>query len=219
MVVRRVRELSAEGAAVLTTAGGWRTGLALRADSATVGAMHDSAWGVASSVPVWQRLLVGKNPRVTLLRALILGLTCWLVFRHLVLPVRVTGISMEPTLRNGSVNLVSRLPYFWREPQRGEIVAIRTTGRSIMYLKRVVALPLETVEIRAGRVFINGRRLDEPYLENPQPWELERRVLGPEDYVVIGDNRTMPMELHWGGVIKRERIVGKALWPGGRKRA
>jgi signal peptidase I len=161
---------------------------------------------------------VGKNPKVTMLRAVILGLGCWLTFRHVVLPVRVIGISMEPTLRNGSVNLVNRLPYFWREPRRGEIVALRTTGPSVMYLKRVIALPSESVEIRGGTVLIDGQPLAEPYLKDPQPWELDRRVLGPQDYAVIGDNRTMPMELHWSGVVRRNRILGKALWSGSQNR-
>ena len=181
-----------------------------------VSAMRDTASGQVASVPLWQRLIVGKNPKVTLVRAAILGLCCWLTFRHVLLPVRVTGISMEPTLRDGTVNVVNRLPYFWREPRRGEIVAIRTTGTSVMYLKRIIAVPGEPVEFRRGTVLVNGEELAEPYLKNSQPWNLERRELGPDEYLVIGDNRTMPMELHWGGVIKRGKIVGKALWSGNR---
>ena len=63
-----------------------------------------------------------------------------------------------------------------------------------------------------GQVWIDGRPLDEPYLEDAEPWEIERRTLGAEDYLVMGDNRTMPKELHAGGVIKRNRIVGSILW-------
>jgi len=177
-----------------------------------IGAMRDPASGPVASVPLWQRMLVGKNPKVTLVRALLLGVGCWLVFRHVLLPVRVNGISMEPTLRNGSVNLVNRVPYLWREPRRGEIVAIRTTGTSIMYLKRIIALPSESVEVQRGEVWIDGQLLDEPYSREAEPWEIERRTLGPEDYFVMGDNRTMPKELHWGGAIKRSRIVGSTLW-------
>jgi signal peptidase I len=167
-----------------------------------------------TTTPIWQRLVIGKNPKITLVRAVILGLACWLTFRHVLLPVRVVGISMEPTLHDGSVNLVNRLPFLWREPQRGEIVALRTTGMSVMYLKRIIALPRETLEIKAGRVLIDGQPLDEPYLTPPQPWELKQRVLGGDEYAVIGDNRTMPMELHWAGVVKRSKIVGKAVWSG-----
>jgi len=174
--------------------------------------MRDLASGPRVPVSLWQRLTVGKNPKVTLVRAIVLGLGCWLTFRHVLLPVRVSGISMEPTLRNGSVNLVNRLPYLWREPRRGEIVALRTTGTSIMYLKRIIALPGESVELRGGQVRINGRALDEPYLKEAEPWEIERRTLGLADYFVMGDNRTMPRELHWGGVVKRNRIVGRTLW-------
>jgi signal peptidase I len=194
---------------------GW---LVRRRDSAILRGVRVTRTGQTAPVPLWQRLVWGGNARITVLRAALLGLACWLTFRHLLLPVRVSGISMEPTIHNGSVNLVNRLPYFWREPRRGEIVALRTTGTSIMYLKRIVGLPNETVEIRAGAVLIGGRPLEEPYLKDPQAWEWRRRTLGPEDYLVIGDNRTMPMELHEAGVVKRARIVGKALWQQGRTR-
>lgn len=174
--------------------------------------MRDPTSGSVAPVPLWQRVIVGRNPKVTLVRALVLGLLCWLTFRHVLLPVRVSGISMEPTIRNGSVNLVNRLAYLWREPRRGEIVALRTTGTSVMYLKRIVALPRESVELRGGTVWIGGRALEEPYLKEAEPWELDRRTLGPDDFLVMGDNRTMPRELHWGGVVKRNRIVGRTLW-------
>lgn len=170
--------------------------------------------GQADAVPLWQRVIIGRKPRVTLLRAALIGLTCWITFRHVLLPVRVSGISMEPTLRNGSINLINRMPYWWREPRRGEIVAIRTTGTSVMYMKRIVAMPNETVEIRAGRVFINGQPLAENYVKNPDPWEMQPRKLGPDEYLVFGDNRSMPMELHVAGVVRRDRIVGRAIWQG-----
>lgn len=158
-------------------------------------------------------MLVGRNPRVTLVRAAVLGLACWVLFRHVLLPVRVTGISMEPTLRNGTVNLINRLAYVWHEPRRGDIVALRTTGTSVMYLKRIVALPNETVEIRAGTVWIDDRPCEEDYVQQPASWDWARRTLGPDDYLVIGDNRTMPMEYHAAGVVKRRRIAGRAVWP------
>lgn len=179
--------------------------------------MRDGCVDQAGGVPLWQRLTVGRNPRLTLIRAVVLGVACWVTFRHLILPVRIVGISMQPTLQDGSVNLVNRLPYFWREPTRGEIVGIRTTGTSVMYLKRIIALPGEQVEIRLGHVLVNREPLSEPYLTDAQPWVLEPRTLARDEYLVIGDNRTMPMELHWGGVIKRERIIGKAVWSGARK--
>jgi len=176
--------------------------------------MRDGASDQAARVGLWRRLLIGRNPKLTLIRAALLGLVCWLTFRHVLLPVRVSGISMEPTLRNGSVNLINRWPYWWREPRRGEVVAIRTTGRSVMYLKRIVALPGETVEIRAGRVFVNDRPLAEPYVHEPEPWQMEPRTLGREEYLVFGDNRSMPIELHLAGVVKRYKIVGRAVRQG-----
>lgn len=160
----------------------------------------------------WLRLAVGKNPKITLIRAVILGLGCWLLFRHVLLPVRITGISMEPTYRNRSVNLVNRLPYLYRAPRRGEVIAIQTTGPSVMYLKRILALPGERVELRGGRLTIDDQPVPEPYVNGKEPWDFPPRLLDSDEYLVLGDNRTMPIESHAGGVIKRWRIVGPVLW-------
>ncbi|HNQ88766.1 MAG TPA: signal peptidase I [Verrucomicrobiota bacterium] len=161
---------------------------------------------------LWLRLIVGKNPRVTLIRAAILGLACWLLFRHGLLPVRITGISMEPTYRNRSINLVNRFPYLYRQPRRGEVIAIQTTGPSVMYMKRILGLPGEQVELRHGKLFINNDLLPEPYVHGDEPWDFPRRTLKPDEYLVLGDNRSMPIESHAGGVIQRWRIVGPVLW-------
>ncbi|MCX8107381.1 MAG: signal peptidase I [Verrucomicrobiae bacterium] len=168
----------------------------------------------SSAVPLWRLVLFGRNPRVTIVRTCLLCAVAWLIFRHVLLPVRVQGISMEPTLRNGSVNLINRIPYWRREPRRGEIVAIRTTGTRVMYLKRIVALPNETIEIKAGRVLVDGQPLVEDYVTNAHTWEMKPRTLGPDEYFVLGDNRSMPMEDHVAGVVKRTRIVGKSVYQG-----
>lgn len=166
-------------------------------------------------VPWWQIVTVGRNPRVTVVRLIVLAGLTFFVLRYLFLPVRVTGISMLPTYRDGERRFVNRVLYRFRAPERGDIVAIRTTGLSILYMKRIIGLPGERVRIRRGVVLINGEPLDEPYLEKPLPWNWppkgEERVLGPDEYLFIGDNRTMPVELHEFGVQKRSRIVGKVV--------
>jgi len=160
----------------------------------------------------WLRLMaVGRNPKVTLARAATLAATCFIVFKFILLPIRVEGISMSPNYKDRSVNFVDRLAYLWHEPRRGDVVAIRLAGVHVMYLKRIIGLPGETVAFTNGRVLINDQPLDEPYEKTACDWNLPPKKLGPDEYFVVGDNRTMPWEDHMFGKVERARIVGKPI--------
>ena len=160
----------------------------------------------------WLRIVViGRNPRVTLVRVAVLIVTCFVVFKFILLPARIEGISMLPTYQDRSVNFVNRLAYHWHEPRRGDVVGIRLAGPHVMYMKRIIGLPGETVAFVGGRVLINDEVLDEPYEKSPCDWNLLPVKLGPDEYFVVGDNRTMPSENHVFGKAGRDRIVGKAI--------
>ena len=162
--------------------------------------------------PWWIRLVVGRRPKRTLLRAAVLAVILVVVFRYVLLPVRVQGISMWPTYRDQQWSLVNRLAYVWSEPRRGDVVCVRfTAGERVMLLKRVVALPGETVGFRNGRLHVNGQPVDEPYVRTSCDWEEPERRLGPDEYYVVGDNRSMPREDHLHGIAERWRIVGKLI--------
>ena len=134
------------------------------------------------------------------------------MFRYLLLPVRVAGTSMEPTYRDRSVNLVNTLRYRFRPPRRGEVAVIAFAGRRVMLLKRIVGLPGELVAFKDGRLFIDGRPVEEPYLVKPCRWNLAGETVGPDEFFVVGDNRTMPIEEHTHGRVKKSRLVGAPLW-------
>ena len=158
-----------------------------------------------------QIVLIGRNPKVTLVRIVVLAVTCFVVFEFILLPARIEGISMLPTYQDRSVNLVNRLAYLRHEPRRGDVVGIRLAGYHVMYMKRIIGLPGETVAFVEGRVLINGEVLDEPYEKLPCDWSYPPVRLGPDEYFVVGDNRTMPWERHTFGRATRDRIIGKAL--------
>lgn len=162
--------------------------------------------------PSWLRVIIlGRNPRFTLIRAACLAATAFVIFRFILLPIRVTGGSMEPNYHDRSVNFINQLAYRWHEPQRGDVVGVRFAGPSVMLLKRVVGLPGELIGFRNGRVTVNGEALDEPYIKLPTDWARHPVQLGPDDYFVVGDNRSMPIENHMLGITKRERIIGKPI--------
>src|SRR5450759_3328711 len=163
-------------------------------------------------LPGWLRIvLIGRNPKTTLVRVAVLIVTSFVVFKFILLPIRVEGISMLPNYKDRSWNLVNRFAYLRHEPQRGDVVSIRLAAPHVMYMKRIIGLPGETVAFANGRVLINGEVLDEPYEKSPCDWNRPPVKLEPDEYFVVGDNRTMPWEDHKFGKVERGRIIGKAI--------
>ena len=155
--------------------------------------------------------MIGRNPIHTLFRIVLLVATCAVLRLFVLWPIRVQGPSMMPTYHENQISVVNHLAYRWSEPKRGDVVAIRFSGPSILLMKRVVGLPGETVAFHNGRLHINGVELTETYVRNPCRWNLPPERLNPDEYFVVGDNRVMRIEDHELGSASRERIMGKVL--------
>src|SRR5712664_2056615 len=138
--------------------------------------------------------------------------------------VHVEGLSMWATLDDNDYLIANKIDYRLHNPQRGDIIILRPpTDNSKDFIKRVIALPGERILIRAGVVYINGHRLDEPYL--PEAWisytewpsnNANGQVMGPNQYFVMGDNRNRSQDSRIFGPITRDRIDGRAwfrIWP------
>jgi signal peptidase I len=168
----------------------------------------------------WLRIAaIGRNPKFTAVRIAVLVLAFIIISKFIFLPIRVDGISMFPTYKDRSVNFINRLAFVGHQPHRGDVVGIRLTGTNVfyrtpgvMYMKRIIGLPGETVSFFGGSAFINGVKLDEPYLRLPCKWSTPPIVVGPDQYFVVGDNRTMPPEYHYHGRISKAQVVGKVLF-------
>ena len=156
--------------------------------------------------------IVGRNPRATLLRVgLIIGFSA-ICFGWILVPLRLTGISMLPTYQDGTLNFANRAAYWTREPARGDVVAIRMAGLHAFYVKRIVGLPGERVEIIAGTVRVNEDVLIEPTVVRRASWDMKPVDLAAGEFFVVGDNRSMKIENHDLGRVSRRRIVGKLLF-------
>jgi signal peptidase I len=167
-------------------------------------------------------VVFGRSLKVTLLRLAVWVVLCVVGFKLSVVHIRVDGISMLPTCQDQSIYWVNRLAYLRHEPQRGDVVAIRFVPADgtinklepphVMLLKRIIGLPGETVAFKDGRVLIDGEILDEPYEKDGEGcnWNRAPVTLGPDQFYVVGDNRSMPQEYHTHGVFERNLIVGKA---------
>jgi signal peptidase I len=135
----------------------------------------------------------------------------------------VEGPSMQPNFHTGQVLVVSRVNYLLGNPKRGEIVVFNPPGQppdEPPYIKRVIGLPGETVEIRDAKVYINGKALEEPYINEPcTPDRCPDRTwqLGANEYFMMGDNRNHSSDSRvFSTPVTRERIIGEALiryWP------
>lgn len=168
-----------------------------------------------ASLGHWIKVVaLGRRPAWTLVRILILVGVCVVLFRHVILLRRIESVSMVPTFQEGSVHAINRLAYrAGRQPQRGDVVAVRTSGETVLYVKRIIGLPGESIAIRNGTVLVNGQPLEEPYVRRPRrAWNLPERNLGPDHFFVVGDNRSMAQEQHEFGAVDRQRVVGKVFW-------
>ncbi len=154
------------------------------------------------------RLLLGSDLKRTLRRGALLALFTYLLLRYVCLPVRLQGVSMEPTLHGGDIHVANLLKYAWRTPQRGDLVVISMTGRHAFYLKRIIGLPGETISFRRGQLHANGQPIPEPYLAETGMWQLAPTVIGANEYFVAGDNRELPIEAHTLGTVDRGKIMG-----------
>ncbi len=136
----------------------------------------------------------------------------------------VEGPSMQPNFHTGQVLVVSRFNYLLGDPHRGDIVVFNPPAQNDPddppYIKRVIGLPGDTVEIRDTKVYVNGQEMDEPYIDEPctpercpnKTWEL-----GPNEYFMMGDNRNHSSDSRvFSTPVTRDRIIGEALvryWP------
>ena len=152
---------------------------------------------------------------------LIIALT-WIVVTFVGQRTEVSGSSMETTLSDKDQLIVDKMTYRFRDPKRYDIVVFPYQYQdNTYYIKRIIGLPGETVQILSGMVYIDGMRLDEHYgneiMENPGIAE-EPLTLGEDEYFVLGDNRNNSSDSRASdvGLIHRKDLIGRAwirVWP------
>ena len=131
--------------------------------------------------------------------------------------ISMVGVSMEPALYNGQEVLINRFIYKITSPKRGDVIAFLPNGNqnSHYYLKRIVGLPGESVQIIDGYVYINGERLPEDEYDKMADYGIAGNEiqLGSDEYFVLGDNRNMSEDSRSGniGAVKKDTIAGK-VW-------
>lgn len=148
--------------------------------------------------------------------ATVLGVAFMIRF-FLIQPFYVSGPSMEPNFHNNEYIIVDQVTYRFRAPHRGDVIVFKWPQNiAVSFIKRVIATPGETLEIRDGQVFIynktfpNGILLTEPYINVATSTNV-KRTLGKDEYFVMGDNRNNSSDSRMWGPVSRHLITGK-VW-------
>ena len=147
----------------------------------------------------------------------ILTLVIFLLIRTVVQNFRVEGMSMEPNFHDGQFLLINKLAYKLGDLERGDVIVFRyPRDPSRDFIKRIIGLPGETVEIINGQVYINGQMLGIDYHTNEASYNSGAVTLGPDDLFVLGDNRPNSSDSHSWGLLPRDNIIGRVIlsyWP------
>ena len=150
------------------------------------------------------------------LETLVLAILLFLAINAVSARIRVDGSSMVPTLRDGQFVMVNRLAYKLGEPSHGDVVVFHyPRDPEQEYIKRIIGLPGDTIEMMGGHVYVNDQLIDEPYIaadaRNTGEWNV------PGDHVfVLGDNRNNSQDSRNFGYVSMESLIGKAIfvyWP------
>jgi signal peptidase I len=154
----------------------------------------------------WGRVL--REWTETLLFAAVL----FLAIRFALPNFRIEGASMEPNFHDGQHIFANHIEYFFRPLERGDVIVFEPpSAASRDFIKRVIGLPGERVEVINGAVHINGEPLAEPYPQSPATYSYGPVTVGPNEYFVLGDNRSNSNDSHSWGMLPADKVIGR-VW-------
>lgn len=164
-----------------------------------------------------------ENPLVELLKTVGMAGVLAIGIRTFVAEARyIPSASMQPTLDINDRLIIEKITYRLRKPERGDVVVfsptetLRQQNFKDAFIKRVIGLPGEEVEVRGGRVIVNGQSLREKYIEEKPEYDYGPVVVPEGQYLVLGDNRNNSYDSHYWGFVPRENLIGRAavrFWP------
>ncbi len=129
----------------------------------------------------------------------------------------VSGRSMEPLIRSGEYVLINTFAFRFGRPRRGEIVAFRHEGDAReVFIKRVIGLPGDRIRIDRGRVYVNGTKQDEPYVQDADDRSVPGILVPASSLYVLGDDRANSEDSRSFGPVSEDRLIGRAIagiWP------
>jgi signal peptidase I len=134
----------------------------------------------------------------------------------------IPSSSMIPTLQINDRLIIEKLSYHWQKPQRGDIVVFSPTKALVQqnyhdaFIKRIIGIPGDTVQVKNRKVYVNDRPLTENYIEEAPNYDFGPVLVPENQYLVLGDNRNNSYDSHYWGFVPRDNIIGRAIvrfWP------
>ncbi|MBI2411342.1 MAG: signal peptidase I [Candidatus Kerfeldbacteria bacterium] len=167
-----------------------------------------------------ERLENAKEFTWEVIKVVVISLAIIIPVRYfLIQPFYVKGASMEPNFHENQYLIIDELSYRFHEPYRGDVVVLHNpTDPSQFFIKRVIGLPGETIEVKNRHVYINGQEIDESaYLaDTVDTFGNKKETLGENQYYVMGDNRNESLDSRRFGSISGDSIIGRTwlrAWP------
>jgi len=157
-----------------------------------------------------------KGAAREVITTIIVGVVIFILLQTTVQSFIVIGSSMKPSLEPGQRLLVSKISYRVGEPQRGDVIVFLPPNDNSDYIKRIIGLPGDTVEVNDMTVYVNGVALDEPYINSAPQYHFNEKQVPADSYFVLGDNRNNSNDSHNGWFAEDDDVVGKAwlsIWP------
>ncbi|MBD2544556.1 MULTISPECIES: signal peptidase I [Planktothricoides] len=159
-----------------------------------------------------------ENPWLESLKTIVLSGILAIGIRTFVAEARyIPSGSMLPTLEINDRLIIDKLGYRFKDPQRGDIVvfsptpALQKENFKDAFIKRVIGLPGDTVEVKGGKVYVNDQPLQEQYIQEQPNYDYGPVVVPENQYLVLGDNRNNSYDSHYWGFVPRENIIGQAV--------
>jgi signal peptidase I len=172
--------------------------------------------GTGTSTKAKPRTRAGGAMR-EILETLLLTALIFLGVRVLVQNYKVEGFSMEPTLNDGQYLLINKIGMHFHQPSRGDIIVFRyPLDPSKSFVKRVIGVPGDTVEVRSQQTIVDGHLVAEPYIKSAENGLFPPTTVPPGEYFVMGDNRNNSSDSRSWGMLPSKDIIGLAwvsYWP------
>lgn len=187
---------------------------------ATTSELADSASVVPAPAPPAESRSVGKAVLREIVETVVLFAVIFTVARFAIGNFIIIGTSMEPNYHEEQRLLVDRIAPMMGWLQRGDVVVLHSPSvddPTIDLIKRLIGLPGDSIDIRDNKIFVNGTELPEPYLPDGAdtsrglPGGQGQWVLGPDEYLVLGDNRSASKDGRYFGPVDNSLLIGRAL--------
>ena len=150
---------------------------------------------------------------------ILIALAMFIGLRYTIEGYTVRYTSMTPSINDGDWIIVSKASYFFSDPERGDVIVFQPPEKvhsDYAFIKRVIGLPGETIEIKDGKTIVNGIPLEEEYLRENPTYTMEKKYIPMREYFLFGDNRNNSNDSHSWGTVPRDNMIGKAVityWP------